>query len=261
MSNTSPLIIGGVGGSGTRIYRNIAQLAGYKMLGAPWWKEIRSPARYHDNYLMRVYFYPKWLKPYMKGSLTRFEKWRMRVECRLYLWLCGPLSYNRKGKKWGFKNPNTLFFIPFFSELYTSIQYILVVRDGRHHAFHKRYDYTRNSSLFGDDVSNLPKYSGNALFWSHCNQLVMETASQYLESDRFFVSRFEDLITDPIHEISRIFSFLKCDDREKVGIAANLVKKPESFNQWMSESAVEISEVERFVGKDLIRYGYKNYEL
>ena len=108
MSNTSPLIIGGVGGSGTRIYRKIAQLAGYKMLGAPWWKEIRSPERYHDNYLMRSYFYPKWLKTYMQGSVTKFNTWRMRVECRFYLWLCGPLSYNRKDKKWGFKNPNTL---------------------------------------------------------------------------------------------------------------------------------------------------------
>ncbi len=262
MSGTSPLVIGGVGGGGTRIYRKIAQLAGYKMLGAPWWIERNSPPDcYHDNYLMRLYFYPKWIEPYMKGKLTKFDKWRMRAECRLYLWLCGPLSYNKRDKKWGFKNPNTLFLIPFLSELFTSMRYLLVVRDGRHHAFHKRFDYTKGTSyMLSDDDIKLPKYIGNALYWSRCNQRVRETVSQYLQNDQLLICRFEDLIADPIHEISRIFSFLECDDKEQIRAVAKLVQTPKSFNQWKNESAKEIAEVERYIGRDLIKYGYKRNE-
>ena len=162
------------------------------------------------NYLTQLYFYPKWVEPYIKGKLTKFDKWRMGAECCLYLWFCGPLSYNKKDKKWGVKNPNTLFFIPFLSELFISMQYQLVVRDSRRHAFHKRFGYTRRTSyLLSDGDTKLPKCIENTLYWSRGNQRVRETASQYLRNDRFMISRFEDLSADPIHEISQIFSFIE----------------------------------------------------
>ena len=133
-----PLVIGGVGSSGTRVFREVAIAAGYDMLAAPWlirklWRESD-----HDNLLLRRYFYRRWMSRYLRGSLSDAGIRRMRRHLEWSLWLTSPTRYRRG--KWGWKNPNTMFFLPFLKDIYPAMRFIHVVRDGRDIAFNQKMD-------------------------------------------------------------------------------------------------------------------------
>ena len=252
---TSPLIIGGVGGGGTRVYRALAQAAGYNMLVAP--PLIRKP-HWHDNWPLRKFFYPKWVTPYLKNDLGPFGKFRMRTACRMWLWLCSPLSYNSKKIKWGWKNPNTMFLLPFFKELYPNMRFIHVVRDGRDHAFHPRFPYIKhhNRLLYTDAELQLDDCVRKAIFWARCNTLIEHNVVTHLRRDQYLLSRFEDLCVCTPEEVRRIFAFLGSTDSRLVATAASLVQTPVSYNRWRSEPAARIHAVEHAIRNDLSRYGY-----
>lgn len=255
---TSPLIIGGVGGSGTRIYREIAVLAGFDMLVGPWVIRVRRP-KVHDNWPLRKFFYPKWVTPYLRNELGWFGKMRMRAACRTWLWLCGPVSYNnRQGKKWGWKNPSTMFLIPFFKELYPAMRFIHVVRDGRDHAFHPQFQYIENHNrlVYRENELKLEDYLRKGAYWSRCHELIEKSVTAHLSEDQYLISRFEDLCTDPMGEVTRIFAFLGSSDQQLIEKAVSLVRTPASYNRWRNESAERLRELEHLIGNDLARYGY-----
>lgn len=248
-----PLVIGGVGGSGTRVYRAIAGLAGYRMLIAPLPLRVLRPTM-HDNLLMRLYFYPRWAGRYVEGQLSERQIRSMRVMCRVLLWSCSPMHYGRG--RWGWKNPRTRFFLPFFQSMYPEMIYIHIVRDGRHHAFHPRFTYENTSeSLLSPEERRLPDHLRKALFWSRSNEVAMRAMDDGL-AGRSTIARFEDLCADPAAETRRIFRFLGTEDEGRVERAAQLVQAPASLDAWRREPAERIREVEEVIGPLLTRQGY-----
>lgn len=256
-SHRSPLIIGGVGGSGTRVFRAIAEAAGYHMLTAPW--PVRTFWRndYHDNLLMRRFFYPRWLNDYLCKQPDERQLARMGKHCRRLLWLCGPTRYGRG--KWGWKNPNTLFFLPLWRQLYPSFIYIHVIRDGRDLAFNTKMDYVNrfNRDWFTPQERALPAYLQKALFWQRCNARVAEWSKSF-PADRFLETRFEDLCADSNQQISRLFEFLGAPQTpNRVRATAELVTCPKSLGRWKHEPDAHLSEVEQLIGGELERHGYE----
>ena len=249
----SPLVIGGVGGSGTRVYRALAEMAGYSMLSAPWPIRAFKKAGQHDTLLMR-YFYTKWVDPYLLGELSRFGKWRMRLSCRLFLWLTGPWSYG--GKRWGWKNPRSAFLVPFFNEIYPSMRYIHVVRDGRDLAFHPHFTFTAHERVTSTaDERSLDDHLRKAIHWARVNQMVETSGHDHLQG-RYFQSRLEDLCENPREEVTRILSFLGVNDEETIERATALVATPASLGRWRAEPAGLVAGVEDVIGADLNHYGY-----
>ncbi len=143
MDNVSPLIIGGVGGSGTRIYREISIVASYNMNALPFYLRPFYRTRIseiHDNFLLRKHFFGRWTDSYRSGEAHVIQTKIMQWQCRISMWLCGL----GKGGRWGFKNPRTIYLIDFFKQMYPDMRFIHVIRDGRDHAFHPRFDYRRH---------------------------------------------------------------------------------------------------------------------
>lgn len=252
-SKRSPLIIGGVGGSGTRVFRAISVVAGYPMLSAPWIVE-KLWKKHHDNLLMMKFFYPKWTGSYLNGSAdTR----KMRNQCRRLLWCCSPKNFERG--RWGWKNPNTIHFLPFWKEIYPDLIYIHVVRDGRDIAFNKRMKYINpyNRSLFTAEEIALPEHLRKAKFWERCTERVKDWR-EGIRTDSFFETRFEQLCENTEGEIKRIFDFLKFDaSQEQISSAAKLVRIPESLGRWKNAPLNEIEEVEKLIGESLNSFGYE----
>ena len=253
MKNACPLVIGGAGGSGTRVYKAITEMAGYRMLSVPWPLRLWQHD-WHDNFLMSRYFYTRWTNRYLKGELHPAAQSRMRVMCQSLLWLSGPMAYGRG--RWGWKNPRTRLLIPFFQEMYPGMRFIHVLRDGRDHAFHPRFSYRKHQKCFlsGEEISQ-PDHLRKALFWSRSHRLSEKMADEHL-AGRYIVSRLEDLCANPEKEIGRLMEFLGSGDQEAVRQAARLVCTPKSLGRWHSESQQRIAEVEERIGEDLIYYGY-----
>ncbi len=248
----APLVIGGVGGSGTRVYRKVVEAAGYMMLTAPWPLRRFSKREHHDNYFLLKHFYARWVNRYLLDDLGKAELTRMRLELQTMLALSGPAHYGRG--LWGWKNPRTLYLLPFLNELYPEMRYIHVIRDGRDHAFHPRFPYEHDVLLSPEDRRS-EEHIRKALVWSNANALGQRAGDTFLQG-RYVQSRLEDLCADPAHEIERVFNFLGCRDASGIERAARHVKKPSSFGRWCKQPDEAIAAVEQKVGSDLQRYGY-----
>lgn len=250
----SPLLIGGVGGAGTRVYRAIAETAGYKMLVAPWFFRI-AHRDLHDNRVLAKFFYSKWIDIYLSAKMSDIQARMMRMACKTCLWVSGPLIYNKD--LWGWKNPRTIFLIPFFNQMYPSMKFIHVIRDGRDHAFHPRFTYlSHQKCLLSAEERKLPTPQSKALAWSRTNQMGEENAKKYL-SGRYIQSTLESLCKDPLREVSRILAFLGTSNPELAKRASRLVKAPPCLGRWRSEPRDQIAAVEELIGEDLLRYGYE----
>ena len=250
-SDRSPLIIGGVGGSGTRVFRAIAEAAGYKMLTAPWIVE-RIWKKHHDNLLMMKLFYPRWLEAYLLGEPVEAK---MKRACRRLLWMSDPSSFEQG--RWGWKNPNTLFLIPFWKKLYPNMIYINVIRDGRDIAFNRRMTYINryNRSLFSEQERSLPDHIRKAIFWKRCNQLVQ---TDILAEDRRLITPFESLCLNTEPEVRKIFEFLRVTPSDElVHETCRLVQIPASFGRWKNEEPSMVREVEEALGSSLLEFGYE----
>lgn len=250
----SPLVIGGVGGSGTRLYRTLAVTAGYEMLVAPLPQRLLWRAERHDNDTMARFFYDAWIDPYLTGRIGPRELERMKRRCRWLLWLCGPFAYGRG--RWGWKNPRAMFLLPFFKAVYPTMRYIHVVRDGRNHAFHPKFPYrAHQTAVLETGALDQADHVRKALFWQRSNQIALTAMHDHLP-DTSIVSRFEDLCHDPEREVRRVMQFLGRDDPEIVDRARSLVRVPASIDRWTKAPAEQIAEVEAAIGSDLVRLGY-----
>jgi Sulfotransferase family len=249
----APLVIGGVGGSGTRVYRSIVEAAGYSMLTTPLPHRLKTD-KHHDNYPLSRFFYNRWIDPYVAGELDQRGSAQMRLECRAWLFACSPTRYGRG--RWGWKNPRASFLVPFFHELYPSMWFIHVVRDGRDHAFHPSFPYTKHMRvLLSPEEQQLPDHVRKGLAWARRHQLVREQSARLLPG-RHLSSRLEDLCADPEREIRRIYDFLGLEADSIVERAAQLVRTPASLGRWQAESADRLAEAEEAMRDELEHYGY-----
>lgn len=107
---------------------------------------------------------------------------------------------------WGWKNPRSMFLLPYSLALIPDIRMIHVVRDGREIATSAN---TRQYSL------HVPGGSGSlaekAAFWARSNLAVARFAAARL-GDRYIRVRYEDLVVDPGGMADEIFGRLGLPD-------------------------------------------------
>lgn len=242
-----------MGGSGTRVYRNIAQAAGYTIFGGHALM-LRSGDKIHDNYLLREHFYDRWVDRYLAGDAAGLAGVRMRLELRALLFASDPLHYGRGA--WGFKNPRAIYLLPLFKEMWPGLRFIQVVRDGRDHAFHPRHQYLGHQQfLISEEESRLDNHVRKALIWARTNERAERFAERELPN-AYLRSNLEVLISDPEVEIRRIFAFLGGAPDDEVARLAQYVETPSTLGRWRDADPAEVAAVDATIGETLVRYGY-----
>jgi hypothetical protein len=217
----SPIVIGGVAGSGTRVYQTICALAGYDM-GR--WSSSPSSG---DNLPLIRWFYPRWIDPYVKGELDERGLRRMRRELRFWLRVSYPI---RRGP-WGWKNPRSQYVLPLLDQMFPEMLYLHVVRDGRDQAFNPNFSYRMHETcLLTEEERSLPDPVRKALHWSRLNARTEAFARERLPG-RFLSSRLEDLCADPRGEVGRILAFLGVRDESAAAAGAREVRTPTSLGR------------------------------
>lgn len=250
----SPLVIGGVGGSGTRVYRSIFAAAGYSMLTAPLPVRMHNN-EHHDNFMLSRYFYNRWIDRYLDGDLSGIRAAQMKMTTRAWLWVSSPAHYGRG--KWGWKNPRSSFLVPFFHSMYPTMAFVHVLRDGRDHAFHPSFPYTKHQQhLLTPEEQRLPDHTRKGLAWARRHDLARAQCEELLPG-RHIVSKLEDLCARPEQEIARLLAFVGIEDEGAVQRAARLVRTPVSLGRWKNESPERLAEVESLIGSSLQSYGYQ----
>jgi hypothetical protein len=247
-----PLLIGGTGGSGTRVVARIAELAGIFM----------------GTYLNNEY-------DAMPTVLRYSNKWS---DCILYEGADFSLQRQRKmdqdlqaafikhrrgiahpDSPWGAKNPRFIYFLPHLHRFFPKLKFIHVIRDGRDMAFSKnQFQLDQVGGRYLIDLNHrlkdAPRPVRSIALWSSININVSNYGAERLK-DGYLSVRLEDLCADPTPTIRKIFSFLGVNDHRLTEAKAE-VKTPYSLGRWKGIDPALLDKLHAEGEGGLKKFGY-----
>jgi hypothetical protein len=224
----SPLVIGGIGGSGTRAVLLLARGAGRYM------GENLNEA---GDALAFYEFADRWLGPY---HATRVAERGFGDRAQLVADLHRCVDRHRapadRGKPWGWKQPRSIYFLPLLHEELPQLRFIHVVRDGRDIALGPQamgvLDRAERAVLPDEVRRDAPVPMRLIELWSRVNAL----AADYGESSMgpaYLRVRFEDLCRTPEVVIASICEFEQAAlGRDAIARLAKQVRRPSSIGRW-----------------------------
>ncbi len=224
MRECSPIIVGGSGHSGTRVFNEILTLGGV-------FTGIRHVTKRPGSEDLNIIgLLNRWVYPYVCGELTDAQRLQMRREFMWRLRLYFPV----RSLPWGFKNPRTMLILPFLNEIFPDMKFVHVIRDGRDislgNEFAARNRY--RTAFLQDEEKNLSAEEAMILFWGRSNQRSMDYGRQHMPG-RYLQMRWEELCADPVRKAAELLEFASCPTADARTIA-RVVKKPSSIGRWKS---------------------------
>lgn len=263
-----PVVIGGVGGSGTRVITQILIRLGYFM--------GRDLNYANDNLLFTLLFKrPKWgcrnlnenekkifraLAIFEKCMLggSRFQSDELRfIMCAVFdigmrgnnhicanrgLWPVYRMVKMFGTKKidldsytgWGWKEPNSHIYIEHLSKYFTNLKYIHTIRHGLDMSYSNNQQQLYNwGKLFGIQVPSKPELITQASlhYWIKANERVLEYGKQLL-GDRMLILNFDKLCYEPRKNVGRLIDFLEIDKSNiDFDNLCRLIKMPKSIGR------------------------------
>jgi hypothetical protein len=145
--------------------------------------------------------------------------------------------YNYSHAGWGWKEPNTFLLIQDMAEHFENFKYIHTIRHGLDMAFSKNQQQLYNwGPLYGVERPSIfaeePKAS--LKYWVRANEKVLQEGKA-MGDDKFLLVPFEELCLSPEVVIDRIISFLDVAvDKDSYQRAINLPRKPASVGRYRS---------------------------
>ena len=244
-----PVVIGAIGGSGTRVFARIARHAGLFMGNDLNQEEDSQPF---------IDFYNVWVPLYIQKLYNHNESVSAAlktdffdcVERHIY-------GIENPDQIWGIKNPKAIHMLPLWHDIFPNMKFIHVVRNGLDIVYSKNQGQFQcyKDLVFDRRTENVYGKPGIILFWSRVNQLAAEYGKTYLK-DKYLIIRFEDLCNNPQFSVQKIFEFLEVDDADKLANAIAEVSHKNTINRWITRPVREVYEVMK-AGKPGLEYlGY-----
>ena len=247
MPTRSPILVGAVGGSGTRVVARLLAQAGF-FIGAD--RRVSEDSEPIQD------FYNVWLRRYIEcdGNLQEEEKERAARDFQQ------AIEDHRQGiggpdTPWAVKVPRSLLMLPYWHDAFPGAHFIHVVRNGLDMAYSNDGNQLR---MFGDllltDVEQeLPRPLRAMAYWNSAN-LRAAQRGEVLFRERYHVLRFEDLCLRPAETILALTSFTGGD--VDVAKASTEVNVPSTIERWRDHPASETLELLKLGRPALEHFGY-----
>lgn len=259
-----PIIVGGGGGSGTRVVAEILSTCGvdigndlnpasdnlsftYLFRRPQWYRKTMSDLHQrsiamglmHD---ISVGSYKN--RPGQKSLLVTAGWEHTRNHPGLSFPRSGLWSLKRhhsivskkgSGQAWGWKEPNSHIYLPELVSYFPEMKYIHVVRNGLDMAFSDNQLQLQNWHwLFGIEKRNirLAPQQASLKYWVESNLRTLDL-SKRLPHENFMLLRFEALCAQPLDVVTALFNFLGIPpDDSLVAKCVALVKSPDTIGRY-----------------------------
>lgn len=247
MLASGPAVVGATGGSGTRAVARILHRAGL-FIGT----ELNKS---EDAWKLGGY-YDRWINVYLShlGVQLPVKVERAMLE-DLRTLLEEHLSGVADGSPWGWKEPRSIFLLPFFHEHLPALRFLHVVRDGRDMALSTNQNQLRKHGASAPISTDSPTAVRSIALWAWINL----EAARYGEAqlgERYLRIRYEDLCARPVDIARTILGFLEID--ADPALALDVVVSPGSLGRWRDCDPALISELEAVGGRALAAFGYES---
>lgn len=265
MDRREILVIGGVGGSGTRLFAEAARFAGRRLEGDLnhaldnlWFTFLfkrpdlfRSVATFADPFAREMRLLGAGLDaaaprlddiPFL---IARAAKAALHGNNHLGAgrgrWPFGRLSrfaarvVSGYPKADAFKEPNASIFLRQLASYFPNMKYVHVARHGLDMALSDNQQMFHNwSRLYGLAPQRDASPRQILKFWVSLNDEVVEVAREHLGPGRFFFARYDDFVEAPRAFAETYLNFMggRCD-ADTVDAIAALARRPASFRRFL----------------------------
>lgn len=243
-----PNVIGATGGSGTRVVARVVREAGM-FTGAD-----LNP--YEDAVAFGEYS-DRWIDEFVRagGKAAPDELvGRMRDDLdrlvRSHLAELPPTA-----QVWGWKEPRSIYLVPFFDVSMPSLRFLHFIRDGRDMAFSENQNQLvkHGEAVLGDELRKEKTPVRSIAVWSRVNSAAADYGEQQL-GERYLRIRFEDLCARPQEGVRRIYDFFGLDGDAETAAAA--VRPPDTLGRWKLRRKGIVDALHRIAEPALARFGY-----
>ena len=245
----SPLVIGGVGGSGTGVVARIV-----------------AQARFMGSNLNRAYdaldfadFDWRWGRRYLSARIygVPLARERMRVDIQQVVERhLAPLAGERR--PWGWKHPHSILLLPFLHQLYPTLRFVHVIRDGRDMAFSENVNQLmRYGDLVVPGRRRAARPADAIAYWAWANR----SAAEYGETGMggsYLRLRFEDLCEAPFATALDLLRWSGAGGSAPrlARQAIDLVVPPDTLGRWTAAPPRAVAAVVETGQDALTRFGY-----
>lgn len=245
-----PHVIGATGGSGTRVLARLLQRGGVF---------IGTHLNISEDAIEFGAYSDRWINQFVTHSASvlepEFEK-QMTEDLRQVLERHGAPDQLRDFGPWGWKEPRSIYLLPFWGRLFPSLKFLHVVRDGRDMAYSSNQNqlnkHGRALLTWRERLLSRPLRS--MLLWNRINLAAAEYGARQLPG-RYLLIRFEDLCAQPEQQTQRVFDFVGLTG-DTAMIAKQEVVTPNSLGRWREQDAKTLRQMQRLGEEALQRFGY-----
>jgi len=259
-----PIVIGGMGGSGTRLVAEILSLFGiflgddlniasdnllYTLLfrRRTWfYKSIQNKNRIHtglsvlEKLLLKEYkltIQEIWFLLYAGTDMTlHYRDQKSWSLMRLKKIITNPRFIEPQFNGWGWKEPNSYLILEDLIDHYDSLRFIHTIRHGADMAFSKNQRQLKNwGEIFGISQTETKHPRASLKFWARANQAVADLG-EVLGPDQYLQINFDLLCQEPKLVIDELINFLKLDiDKTTYQEALKFPKIPPSQGRYKKQ--------------------------
>ena len=245
-----PLIIGALGGSGTRVVARIVRQMGYF---------IGEYLNVSEDAMEFVPFYDHWINPFsayrLQGAHLDLDRMGLDfAECVVRH--RAPL--HERNRHWGWKEPRSIYLLPFFHRIFPDMKFIQVLRDGRDMAFSDNQNQLRlhGAAMLDENDAARPQPVQTARLWQQVNLQAAEYGESRLK-EHYLALRFEDLCYNPASTIDKLQHFLAPSRMSDLDTIRNEIVPPPTIGRWRAcEDATLLKEIQTAARRGLARFNY-----
>jgi hypothetical protein len=243
-----PVVVGARGGSGTRALTEVLRKAG-------WFMGNRVDTRNQDS-LPIACFLSKWLRrliDYPEVEDQVLDKAKADFERAVHLHRAGIPSPDAP---WGWKNPRTVWILPFIADCFPQMRFIHMVRDPRDMALSQNRSFLKDhgSWLLGSDWwRDITKAQFE--LWRRGNGRVLSFAAEHLR-ERYHIIRYEDFCQRPAETVSALLKFLGNPDVNIEPLIGD-IKVAGNIGRWRRAAQSDSQKLAEEMPGDLQSFGYQ----
>lgn len=236
--SVGPLVIGGTGGSGTRLFTTLAQSAGVQM---------GTLLNESEDQLEVAAFLDRWINRWLANGRSCERVMTKEFE--------EIMERHRKDApdNWGWKEPRSVLLLEYLDRTLAGLRFIHVIRDGRDLALSTNQNQLRKHGEAMLGTTGPVEPARSIALWAKVNSL----AADYGESElmgRYLRLRYEDLLSSPDETASRLAEFCGAE----IASAATLdLRRPRSLGAWQRAPSGDVRPLIAEAGPTLTRFGYR----
>ncbi len=239
--------MGATGGSGTRTVARILRRAGlYIGTNLNESNDAVEFGDYSDRWINRF-------TPFRDGGLPPDLEGEMLEELAAVLDRhLDPLR--REPRRWGWKEPRSIYLLPFFHHHLPELRFLHVVRDGRDMALSSNQNQLRkHGAAVGVTNTERGVPERSIALWSWVNLEAARFGSSVL-GERYLRIRFEDLCREPVAITAAMLEFFGLH-AAPASLAEEIVPPP-SLGRWRSADPALVDRLQEIGAGALGELGY-----